>query len=76
MTLDQAQGNWYHFIETIYRIKTILTAKQLLNVVSYLIVIFLVGSANCYSEEYFLQGRARGIGDEFMEPSGRWAENV
>jgi hypothetical protein len=44
VTLDYTVGNWYHFIKPIHRIKNLLTVKQLLNVVSYFIVIiFLSG---------------------------------
>jgi hypothetical protein len=33
VTLDQALGNWCHFIKPVTRIKNLLTVKQLLNVV-------------------------------------------
>jgi hypothetical protein len=43
-SLDQTLGNWYHFIKRIHRIKNLLTVKQLLNVVSYsIVIIFLSG---------------------------------
>jgi hypothetical protein len=46
-------------------------------VVSYFIVIFfVVGCANRYSEEYFSLGRAGGTGDEFMDPKGAVARKV
>jgi hypothetical protein len=43
ITLDQTQGNWYHFIKPSHRIKDLLTVKWLLNVVSYFIVIIFLG---------------------------------
>jgi hypothetical protein len=44
VTLDQTLGNWCHFIKPIHRIKNLLTMNQLLNAVSYFIVIiFLSG---------------------------------
>jgi hypothetical protein len=39
VTLDQTLGNWYHFIKPTNRIKDLQTMKQLLNAVSYFIVI-------------------------------------
>jgi hypothetical protein len=45
----------------------------------YLILLLLsslVGCANCYSEGCFLQGRARGTGDEFMEQGAGSAKNL
>jgi hypothetical protein len=48
VTLDQILGKWYYVIKHIHRI------KDLLNVVSYLIVFFLCGCANPCSEECFL----------------------
>jgi hypothetical protein len=42
VTSDQTWGNWYHFIKPIHRIKNLLKAKWLLNVVSYFVgIIFL-----------------------------------
>jgi hypothetical protein len=47
VTLDQTLENWYHFIKPIDGIQNLLRAKQLLNAVSYfIVVIFLVGCAN------------------------------
>jgi hypothetical protein len=56
VTLDQTLGNWYHFIKPIHRIKNLLTAKKLLNVVStrILLLSFLMGCANRYSGECIL----------------------
>jgi hypothetical protein len=38
VTLDQILGNWCHFIKPIHRI----TVKELLNVVSYFVVIIIL----------------------------------
>jgi hypothetical protein len=35
-----------------------------------------VGCVNHYYEEYFLEGRAGGTGNEFVEPRGRWSKSV
>jgi hypothetical protein len=62
VTLDETLGNWSHFLKPVHRIKNSLTVKQLLNSVSYFIVInFLSGLKNAFC-------RAWGTGDEFMEP--------
>jgi hypothetical protein len=35
-----------------------------------------MGYANRYYEDCFLQGRAGGTGDEFMEPREQWSKTV
>jgi hypothetical protein len=55
VTVEQALGNWYHFIKPIHSLKNFLKVKQLL--IWYLILLllsFLMGCANRYSEECFL----------------------
>jgi hypothetical protein len=56
-----------HFIKTIYRIKNLLTVKQLINVVSYFIIFFTGLGKPLFRRKIFLYGMSEGTGDDFME---------
>jgi hypothetical protein len=61
-------GNWYHFIKIIHRIKNV---KQLLQVVSYFVVIiYLSGLCKPLFWRMLSIGQDGGTGNEFMEPRG------